>query len=114
MEKKKKRKRKRSCLSCAPPRGHANQHQGWRDKVVCRGVLVQELKTRGENPRDPLSEQSRAQPPHLQEGRKDLGSRSPPGRAGMHGIPSPLHTHARSNLINKSKNEVLHVAAKHY
>lgn len=68
----------------------------------------------GVNPREPPSEQSGAQPPHLQEGRKNLGSRSPPGRAGMHGIPSPLHTHARSNLINKSKNEVLHVAAKHY
>lgn len=108
---------KRSCLSCAPPRGHANRHpQAPRDGGTGQsaGVCLSRSQKLGENPHQPPSDQSRAQPPRLQEERRDLGSRSLPGCAGMHRIPSPLHMHARSNLINKSKNEVLHVAAKHY
>lgn len=82
-----KKKRKRSCLSCAPPRGHANQHQGWRDKVVCRGVLVQELKTGGETLVNLCQSKAERRPLTFRRGEKILAAAARLGVPGCTGSP---------------------------
>lgn len=85
--------------------------EGWGD---CTDVLVQGMKTGGKLSWTSIRPEQSAAPSPSGGEQSPPGSHIPPGCAGMDGIPSPLHTHPTSNLINKSKTEVLHVAAKHY
>lgn len=85
--------------------------EGWGDHT---DVLVQGMKTGGKPSWTSIRPKQNTAPSPSRGEQSPFGSHIPPGCAGMDGIPSPLHTHATSNLINKSKTEVLHVEAKHY
>lgn len=90
----------RSCLSCAPSCGH-QAPMGTEDKGQSQG-----METGGE----------RAEL-HQREPEQSSAGKESPWQAQAHrwGCRDPLPAaHARSNLINKSKIEVLHVAAKYY